>query len=179
MRPQFFRNTGSGRFEELFGSQLGPFFDQKRLGRGLSRLDWNRDGLMDFAVSNMNERCSLVINTTSKPGRYVSVRLTATRSARDAIGSEVVVEAGDRTWRKQLVAGDGYMASNERLVQFGLGDFDSVKTLTVHWVSGAVSVVSNLNADGTVEFVEGASRAVLSRSPEDSTMIDVAVANDE
>ncbi|HEX6987147.1 MAG TPA: VCBS repeat-containing protein, partial [Planctomycetaceae bacterium] len=46
MRPQFFRNTGGGRFVELF-DEAGAYFGRKYLGRGLARLDWNRDGRPD------------------------------------------------------------------------------------------------------------------------------------
>ena len=124
MRPQFFHNLGSARFEELMGPDAGPFLEQKRVGRGLSRLDWNCDGLMDFAVSNISDPASLVINATQGAGHYISVRLKARHGARDAFGSVIDVRCSDRTWRKQLVAGDGYMASNERVIQFGLGGRD-------------------------------------------------------
>ena len=179
MRPQFFRNVGTARFEELTAAQLGPFFEQKRLGRGLSRLDWNRDGLLDFAVSNMGDRVSLVLNATRSPGHYLSVRIVANATARDAIGSIIELRAGDRTWSKQMVAGDGYMASNERLVQFGLGDATNVDEVTVHWPGGARSTVRQLSVDGTLELIEARSWAILQRGPEASSIVDVTIGRDE
>ncbi|MDZ4683608.1 MAG: FG-GAP-like repeat-containing protein [Planctomycetaceae bacterium] len=173
MRPQFFRNLDGGRFEELAAAQIGPFFDHKRLGRGLSRLDWNRDGLMDFAVSNIGDRASLVLNTTGQAGHRIAVRLTARQGARDAIGSVVDVRAGDRTWRKQLVAGDGYMASNERLLQFGLGEATEVTELTVHWPSGTTSTVQRLPAEGTLELVESAAAGIVWSDPQSPEVIAV------
>lgn len=173
MRPQFFRNVSAGRFEEQTAEQVGSFFERKRLGRGLARLDWNRDGLMDFAVSNIGHPASLVINETRAAGQFVGVRLSATRTARDAIGSVVEVQAGNRTWKKQLVAGDGYMASNERWLQFGLGPADRVDKITVQWPSGSVTVAENVPVGVTLEFIELSSRAVQRHNPTTSAMFTV------
>ena len=179
MRPQFFRNQGTGRFTELMATEIGSFFSQKRLGRGLSRLDWNRDGLMDFAVSNVGDRASLVMNVTRGAGHFVTVRLTARVGGRDAIGSLIEVHTPDRVWKKQLVAGDGFMASNERLVQFGLGRAATVDELIVRWPSGTTTTVRDLPADVTIELIESTPRGIVRRGPEESDVVDVITGRDD
>ena len=179
MRPQFFRNLGTSRFTEMLAPEIGSFFSQKRLGRGLSRLDWNRDGLMDFAVSNVGHRASLVMNVTQGAGHFINVRLTALQGGRDAIGSSIEVHTPDRTWKKQLVAGDGYMASNERLVQFGLGDATTVHKLIVHWPSGTTSTLRDLPADMTIELIESTPHGILRSGPEESEVVEVITGRDD
>jgi tetratricopeptide (TPR) repeat protein len=169
MRPQFFRNVGRGQFVELPADAAGPFFEKQYRGRGLARLDWNGDGRMDFVVSNIGQSAALVTNRSNRNGRFVNVRLHATATARDAIGSVVTVFASGRRWTKQLVAGDGYMASNERVLQFGLGPAEQVMELTVAWPSGLHSLVRDVPADVTVELLEGSSRGLLRRSPGSET----------
>lgn len=155
MRSQFFKNTGRGRFTELFANDVGPWFEQKKLGRGLARLDWNRDGLMDFVVSQIGSPASLMTNQTTGNGHFLNIRIHATKTARDAIGTVVQVVTDERRWKKQLVAGDGYMASNQRMLQFGLGDIDSVKELQIIWPSGGTTRMKNLPVDITLKLVEG------------------------
>jgi len=165
MRPQFFHQERPGRFVELFGDETGPFFEQKRLGRGLARLDWNQDGLMDFAVSNINDQATLVTNITTGAGHYVNVRTIATTTARDAIGTIVTVTAVDGSqWSKPLLAGDGYMASNERLLQFGLGTRTELRNIEVAWPSGALTTLKSPAVDDTFVFVEAMPKAFLQQT---------------
>jgi hypothetical protein len=171
MRPQFFRNTGDTRFVELSGPEIGSYFQRKYLGRGLARLDWNRDGRMDFVVSNIGAQASLVTNQSMGVGHFLNVRLHATATARDAIGSVVEVVTDKRRWSKQLVAGDGYMASNERVLQFGLGAADSLSELRVSWPSGQTTTIRNIPVDVTIELVEGSSRGTLWRGSELDTRV--------
>lgn len=157
MRPQFFRNDGDRRFTELFlKASETTFFGRKQLGRGLARLDWNQDGLMDIAVSNIAARAALVTNTTPDAGHYLNVKLHGSVSNRDAIGAKLIVTtANNRTWTKYLLAGDGYMASNERVVQFGLGSTAAVRELRVEWPSGTGTRIEAPPIDTTLEIVEG------------------------
>ncbi|MBA3312996.1 MAG: VCBS repeat-containing protein [Planctomycetaceae bacterium] len=155
MRPQFFRNLGGGRFAESPSESLGPWFEGEYLGRGLARLDWNADGLEDFAVSHLHGSAALVENRTADPGRFIAVRLVGVRSARDAIGATVTVKAGGRTRAKQLTAGDGYMASNERRLVFGLGDHVHADELTVRWPSGLTQDFRRVAAGLEYLLIEG------------------------
>jgi tetratricopeptide (TPR) repeat protein len=161
MPTQFFRNVGEGRFLEPPAGACGEYFTQKFLGRSLARLDWNGDGLMDFVVSNIAQPAALLSNRSLDAGRFLNVRLRAGRSARDAIGTVVEVQTGETTSRRQLTAGDGYLCSNERLLQFGLGSAEQVATVRVHWPSGRVTRIDEVPADATLSIVEGASRIVV------------------
>ncbi len=178
MRSQFFWNAGNGRFLELTAPDVGEFFARKILGRGLARLDWNRDGRMDFVVSNIGSRAALVTNRSTDLGHFLNVRLHARLAARDAIGSVVEVNAGNRHWSKQLVAGDGYMASNERLLQFGLGKDVAVSQLRVNWPSGATTTIRELPVDVTIELVEGASQGVTWRGSQPGPLVEAQPATD-
>ncbi|QDU09859.1 FG-GAP-like repeat-containing protein [Gimesia aquarii] len=164
MRSQFFKNRGSGQFTELFADDVGPWFEKKILGRGLARLDWNRDGLMDFVVSQIGEPASLMTNRTAGSGNFISIQLIATKSARDAIGSSVEVVVENRRWKKQLVAGDGYLSSNQRMLQFGLGKAEFVKELQISWPSGGESIMKNLPVNVTLKVVEEGANFTLWRN---------------
>ena len=135
MRPQFFQNQ-SPRFTERFGKDIGPFFDEPRLGRGLARLDWNRDGLNDAAVSQIGDPAALLTNRTRRPGRGIGLRLVGTNGSRDAIGTRVTVKAGSQEWTRQLTAGDGYQATNQRRLDFGLGQNKDELQIEIHWIGG-------------------------------------------
>ena len=144
MRPQYFQNRGMGEFVESAAGSPGQFFTKERLGRGLVRLDWNRDGVDDFAVSHLASPSSLVTNVTPSHGSFVTIRLRGTVSSLDAIGAQVTVTAGERRLVRQLVAGDGYQASNQRQLIFGLGDAKAIESLQVRWPSGAEQSWSDL-----------------------------------
>lgn len=169
MRPQFFRNRGNGRFEELPADEVGDWFARRFLGRGLARLDWNRDGRMDFAVSNIGDRASLLTNASESVGHFVNVRLHATRTARDAIGTRVTVTANERSWTRTLLAGDGYMASNERVLQFGVGSTKAAN-VRVEWPSGTVTQLNDLPVDVLIELVEGADVGTLWRGTQPASL---------
>jgi hypothetical protein len=161
MRPQYFRNTGNARFEELSPDTLGTYFQDVYLGRGLARIDWNRDGKEDFAVSHLDTPAALVTNQTDTAGHVLALRLRGTRSARDAIGTTVVVTTDRGTWTKQLTAGDGYQASNQRRLVFGLGEATTIRNITIRWPSGRIDSINDGPLDSECVVVEGAARTLL------------------
>ena len=136
MPTQFFQNVGNGRFVELVSTGLGPFFQETHLGRGLARLDWNRDGLDDFAVSLIGEPAGLLTNQTQGSGHFLAIQLRGTISSRDAIGTSVEITVSDRKFVKQLTAGDGYQASNERQLRFGLGTIPQTRNFKTYMPGG-------------------------------------------
>ncbi len=154
MRPQMFHNQQT-RFAERLGKEIGPFFDQLRLGRGLARLDWNRDGLNDVAISHSADPAALLTNQTLNPGSGMGLRLVGTKGSRDAIGTKVVVTAGPVQLTRQLVGGDGYQAKNEQRLEFGLGGFTGEVEIRIHWMCGAVEKFDHAKTNCEYIAIEG------------------------
>ena len=147
MQPQFFRNLGQGTFAELSGQQLGEHFQRQLLGRPLARLDWNRDGREDACVAHLDQPAALLTNRTPDAGHFLAIRLVAVDSARDAIGTSVRVTANNITRLQQLTAGDGFQASNERRLVFGLGENATVDSVEVMWPSRTRQEYRDLGVD--------------------------------
>jgi tetratricopeptide (TPR) repeat protein len=155
MRAQFFENRGTAGFREIDAGLLGSYFAKKLLGRSMARLDWNRDGKEDVVVMHLDAPVALLENTTPQSGRFLALKLCGVQSNRDAIGAIVSVATRNRTVTRQLTAGDGFQASNERILVFGLGDDSTVSKVTVAWPSGLRDEFTNLPADSRWIVVEG------------------------
>ncbi len=166
MPVQVFRNRGDGTFVELSASQLGPFFTQRLLGRGLARLDWNRDGREDAVITHLDAPAALLTNTTQNVGRYLTLELRGVQSPRDAIGTIVRLKIGERVIVRQLTAGDGNQVSNQRLLVFGLGQGHTharadesaeseIAQLVVSWPSGETQMFERIPFGSSWICIEG------------------------
>ncbi len=156
MPPQFFSNRGAGRFCEADSSAMGPFFQERMLGRGLAVLDWNNDGREDAVVTHLDRPLALLENRSAEPGHWIKVRLVGRSGDREAIGATVTVVSENGTRTRQLTAGDGYLVANERHLVFGLGAADRVQELRVRWRGGTETVAgTDLATDRTWLVVDG------------------------
>jgi tetratricopeptide (TPR) repeat protein len=163
MRPQFFHNIGGGRFEERPAEHLGAWFARPTLGRGLARLDWNRDGRPDFVVSHLEHPAALLTNASSRSGASIAVRLHGTVGNRDALGAVVQIAAPGCTISQQLTGGDGYQASNERVLTFGLGECTHATRLIVRWPTGIIQTLERPQVGMEYRLIEGRAEPTTSR----------------
>jgi hypothetical protein len=146
MPTQFFRNLGNGRFHAVPGRVLGPYFERLVLGRAVAKFDWNRDGREDFGVTHVSDPFALLSNSTTPVGHSLRISLRGVRSSRDAIGTTLRVTTGQRTIVRQLTAGDGFEASNERRLIIGLGPAERADVVSVQWPAGGEQTFSDLSA---------------------------------
>ncbi|HBJ38520.1 MAG TPA: hypothetical protein DDZ51_27950 [Planctomycetaceae bacterium] len=155
MPPQFFRNLGSGQFLLQPAETLGKYFQGKYLGRAVARLDWNRDGLDDVCIMHLDSPVALLTNQTKQRGNHLSLSLVGTASDRDAIGTSVRATFGQHTSVHQLIAGDGYQASNQRQLNIGVGESKVVNRIEIVWPSGKTQVFVNIPVDNAFLVIEG------------------------
>lgn len=163
MKPQLFQQSSAGRFSLVDAESIGRYFQQKWLGRAVARCDWNRDGKEDLVVGHLVDASSLLTNVTETNNRFLSLRLIGVKSARDAIGTTVEARIGSRTIIRQLTAGDGYQASNDRRLIFGTGEADVVDRLTVRWPSGLVQDFEEVTTRQEFWLIEG--RLLVTNTP--------------
>jgi hypothetical protein len=90
----------------------------------------------------------------SESGNFLSIRFVGTQSHRDAVGTEVVATISGRQSTHQLVAGCGYMASNEKVIHIGLGDATMVERLDIRWPSGIQQTHTNVPANAHYLAIE-------------------------
>lgn len=169
MPPQLYRRRGD-RYQWVRESTLGEYFDQLWLGRAAARLDFNRDGRPDLLVGHLEDPTHLLVNETKTANHYLRLRLVGVRSPREPIGARVTLRTGPRTGKEhapgppltqQLVAGDGYQCSNERVVHFGLGsEPPPLEGAEVRWPSGWVELFSLRGIDDEFLLVEGRGEVV-------------------
>jgi tetratricopeptide (TPR) repeat protein len=155
MPPQFFRNSGGGKFSEVPGSQLGSYFTGQYLGRSLVRWDWNRDGSPDIAVSHLDHPLAVLTNQSTTRFHNLVLSLRGVKSNREAIGAIVRVRAGKDNWMIPLTAGDGYQSSNDRRLMLGLGESRIAEEVTIIWPSGVSQRIADLATDLEYVVVEG------------------------
>ena len=104
-----------------------------------------------------NDFASLQRDGESQQGgaRSIAVRLTGTKSNRDAVGARVIVET-DRLRRTKIVqAGSGFLSQHSKELVIGLGASERVAKLTVVWPSGATQVLTEVALNTRVHVVEG------------------------
>lgn len=143
MASQLFRTINGVTWSEIT-SQCGEFMLQKSLGRGVSVLDANGDGIQDLAIGYQDRPVALLINETPNPGNAVVLRLIGISSNRSAINTVVNWEVGGTRMVTELRGGDGYYCSNERKLTLGLGASAQAELIEIHWPDGTVDHLRNI-----------------------------------
>jgi hypothetical protein len=153
MPVQCLRND-QGVFRELTADEAGSCFARPALGRGMARVDWNRDGREDAVIVNQHSPAALLTNDSRPACPPLVLQFRGTSGARDAIGTIVRVRSGDQTVTRQLTAGDGYQSSNQRQLVIGGCDATPVD-VDVSWPTGIVQQFQSLQTGRAHLLVEG------------------------
>ena len=148
-----FENSGA-RFVAVTGGS--EYLRKKLYGRAVARLDWNRDGLEDLCVNHMGAPVALLTNSSTRQGNFVAIELRGVQSSRDAIGAVVEVTVDGETFVQTLMSGDGFSASNQRQLLFGVGQRDQVEQLTIRWPKSEPQTVRDLAVNSSWLIIEGA-----------------------
>ncbi|MFK8112303.1 MAG: FG-GAP-like repeat-containing protein [Rubripirellula sp.] len=135
MAPQMLMRTGS-QFELVDVEDDSGYWGKTYLGRAMASLDFNRDGASDLLVGHLDQPVALLKNETDTPGQWLQIELVGTTTERDAIGTRVVVTAGQERFTQWVTAGDGYFCSDEPVIDFGIANHTIADEIVVHWPSG-------------------------------------------
>jgi hypothetical protein len=125
--------------------------------RGAAFGDLNNDGKIDVVVSAIGSPAELLYNTGGAGNHWILIRTIGTRSNRDGIGTQIkiTVPSGAVQYGEVSPAGS-YASSSDKRVHFGLGAEKTIKEIELHWPSGAVQVLRNIEADQIITVTEGA-----------------------
>lgn len=153
-RNQLFRNNGDSLFLEVSDS-AGYGLKPMNSSRGVAMGDYDNDGDVDVFVVNNNSYAVLLQNEGGNTNNWLNIKLTGTRSNRDAIGARVKVTAGPLRITKDVISGPGYLSQSDIRLVFGLGGNTKVDTAEIRWPGGVVETFKDINANQFVAIVEG------------------------
>jgi hypothetical protein len=128
------RGVGGGRFEEVRPpGGTRPTLNEN--SRAALFGDYDADGDVDVLVTNNGGRARLLENRVASRGNWIRFNVLAS-DGREATGAAVRIEtAGKVQWR--LVGRTfSYLASNDPVIHFGLGEATSADRVLVRWPNG-------------------------------------------
>ena len=156
----YYENDGTARFTT---HPTGSGAPGSTAGRGESATvaDIDGDGFLDLCVTNgegnppfCDDGPLEFYNGRDNGNHWLEIDLVGRVSNRDGIGARVVLEAGGHSQVRMQDAGVHRFAQNHGRLHFGLGSYESAAHVTVHWPSGEVQRIEEVDANQVLEITE-------------------------
>ncbi|HEY7059604.1 MAG TPA: FG-GAP-like repeat-containing protein [Vicinamibacterales bacterium] len=153
-RNVLLHNDGRGGFDEVSGV-AGVDVDQD--GRSFAVADFDHDGDADIVLMapRSSPQLRLFRNDCASGHAAVAIRLTGTKSNRDAIGAQVTVETDRGRFTRVVKAGSGFLSEHSKEVLVGLGTSERIAGITILWPSGGTQTVTDVPVNHRLSIVEG------------------------
>lgn len=135
------------------------YFLQSHVARALWTMDANGDAITDLVVTHQTEPTALLINHSPQISPMIHFELVGTQSSRDAIGARLRLSFGDEERTAWLLAGDGYLCSNERTLRVALAPDVKRCKVEVVWPNGEIQIFEGLEAHRKYLLIESANAA--------------------
>ncbi len=141
-----FRNRGDLTFEDESGAWG---LDTRGFSNGAAYGDLDGDGALDLVVNNVDQEAVVYRNNARTLGDngYLQIRLRGEGGNRYAIGARVTLRSGERLFVQELEPSRGFQSSVDYTLTFGIGDLDTLESVSVEWPDGRVSVERDVAAD--------------------------------
>jgi len=141
-----FRNRGDLTFSnesEAWG------LDTPSFSNGAAYGDLDGDGALDLVVNNVNQEAFVYRNNARAllDNRYLQIRLEGEGANRFGVGARVTLRNGERLFFQELMPSRGFQSSVDYTLTFGVGQLDTIRSVTVEWPDGRVSVERDVPAN--------------------------------
>jgi len=147
-RARFFLNRGDGRFDD---AGPGSGLDHRGNTRGLTPIDLENDGDVDFIMTDVLAPAVVLRNDTPRDGAaWLRVLPRGTVSNRDGIGAVVTVTAAGTTQTRHVLAGGSFYAAPPIEAHYGLGEAGVASEVRVRFPSGRTAVLRDVALNRTL-----------------------------
>ena len=132
---QFVRRDASGRFYDA-SAEGGSALRSLEMSRGTILGDYDNDGDVDVLVTNNRGPARLLRNNSDAKNAWVVLDLVPRGGGRNAISARLEIQAGGRTFWREVRPHVGYLGSNDPRVHVGLGKASVIDRLSIDWPDG-------------------------------------------
>ncbi len=153
-----FKNLGGTTFENAT-KEFG--LDQTANSNGAAYADLDNDGDLDLIVNNINKPAFIYRNESqNKTKNYLKVKLQGENKNTSGIGSRVVLYNNNSKQSLEQIPNRGYLSTVSNILNFGLGQEDTIDSLVIDWNNGKRQVLLNINANQLVTLEEKNAQAL-------------------
>ena len=153
--PLLLENDGKGHFKNV-GQEHGPYFSDKRSGRGMAVWDYDNDGDMDIIVSHVDmQATAALLRNDGNTNHWLGLTLMGKEGPAAAIGAKVIAIAGEK---KQVLVNQWatcYLSNNDPRIHIGLGRQKLINQLEITWSDGKKEVYKNIACDQYLTILQG------------------------
>jgi len=152
-----FNNNGNGTFTDV---SVSEGVNDTTMGRGFAYGDYDNDGDLDLLVMVVSDDSAstnhvlLYENNLSNGFHWLKIKVQGTTNNRDGFGTRVRVVSGGRSWIREIDGGSSHLSQSASMAHFGLGTYTAVDSVIVTWLGGGQQVVTNVNVDQNLSFIE-------------------------
>jgi len=146
------RNTGEGFID--VSAESGKVFQQSWVARGLAIGDLDNDGRVDAVVTTNDGPAYVLHNETATANHWILLKLRGHKSNRDALGAVVKITTAAGQQSAMVTTTSSYLSASDKRLHFGLGTESRIQQLEIHWPSGIVQKLSNVNGDQILQIEE-------------------------
>ncbi len=158
----FYRNDGAGDFvEQSYAS--GAWVKN---GWGVATADIDRDGDLDLMTRKLFENGLLSPSSKTAVNNWLEVRVIGHKTNAAGIGVRLSVTTGEHTQIRQVEGGKGTGVQSSLVQHVGLGDAQSVDSLTVTWTDGSKTTLTDVAVNQLIEVEEDADPVCLNHAGE-------------
>ncbi len=142
-----FRNAGDLSF---VNAARAWGLDEPAFSNGAAYGDLDGDGTLDLVVNNLDAQASVYRNnarTLVPTNRFLQIRLEGDGRNRFGVGAQVTLRSGNRLFFQEEQPSRGFQSSVDYVLTFGVGQLDTVESVTVDWPDGRTSAMSHVGTN--------------------------------
>jgi hypothetical protein len=141
------------RFKELLDG-VEEKIQRTLLGRGSATVDYNNDGRIDLLAVDFEGPVMLLENRSTAKNHWLKLNLRSNKPNRFAYGAHLIGRAGDKIWTADVSPASSYLSSSDPRIHWGLGDLETLDSLTIRWPQGNMQTLKQVRADQILTIVE-------------------------
>lgn len=123
---------------------------------GAAYADLDNDGDLDLIVNNINEPAFIYRNESRNltTRHFIELKLQGEGKNTQGVGAKVVIATGGKRQTIEQLTSRGYLSSVPPVLHFGLGEAETVDSLTIIWPGGKRQILTGVRADQTITMKE-------------------------
>ncbi len=149
-----FRNPGLKGQWTAYTAEAGFAADAPARHRGCAPADLDGDGRTDVVATALQRNAEIWMNRSPGGGHWLDVALEGKKSNRDGIGARIKVVSKSGVQYNHMTTSVCYASSSDVPVHFGLGPDEKADLIEIHWPSGIVQSVRNIDTNRVLHVAE-------------------------